>query len=140
LIRYLLDTNICIYVINARPAAVLARFKQAPFGAIGISSVTAAELAFGVAKSGSTRNREALELFFSALEILPFGSEAIWHYGELRTHLEQRGQPIGALDTLIAAHALASNAILVSNNTREFIRVPGLRLQNWADEAGGESA
>jgi tRNA(fMet)-specific endonuclease VapC len=139
LIRYLLDTNICMYVINARPATVLARFKQEPFGTIGISSVTAAELAFGVAKSGSTRNREALELFLSTLEILPFDRDAIWHYGELRTDLERRGQPIGALDTLIAAHALAANTILVSNNTREFIRVPGLRLQNWADEAGGES-
>jgi tRNA(fMet)-specific endonuclease VapC len=73
------------------------------------------------------------------LEILPFDRDAIWHYGELRTDLERRGQPIGALDTLIAAHALAANTILVSNNTREFIRVPGLRLQNWADEAGGES-
>lgn len=134
MIRYMLDTNICIYVINARPPTVLARFRRERLGNIGISSVTAAELAFGVAKSGSARNREALEMFLSPLEVLPFDASAIWHYGELRAGLERRGQPIGALDTMIAAHALASNTILVTNNTREFARVPGLRLENWANE------
>ena len=134
MISYMLDTNICIYVINARPATVLARFRQERLGQIGISSVTAAELAFGVAKSGSARNREALEMLLSPLEVLPFDASVIWHYGELRAGLERRGQPIGALDTMIAAHALASNTILVTNNTREFARVPGLRLENWADE------
>ncbi len=103
-------------------------------GSIGISSVTAAELAYGVAKSGSARNREALEMFLAPLEVLPFDASAIWHYGEVRAGLERRGQPIGALDTMIAAHALGSNTILVTNNTREFARVPELRLQNWAGE------
>lgn len=130
---YMLDTNICIYVINSRPAIVLERFRLERLGNIGISSVTAAELAFGVAKSGSARNRLALEMFLSALEILPFDESAIWHYGDLRTDLERRGQPIGTLDTMIAAHALATNTILVTNNTREFERVPGLRLENWAN-------
>lgn len=129
---YMLDTNICIYIINARPEKVLARFRQQRLGDIAISSVTAAELAFGVAKSGSVRNRQAMEMFLSALEILPFDESAIWHYGELRADLERRGQPIGALDTMIAAHALAIDTILVTNNTREFERVPGLRLENWA--------
>lgn len=129
---YMLDTNICIYIINARPEKVLARFRQQRLGDIAISSVTAAELAFGVAKSGSVRNRQALEMFLSALEILPFDESAIWHYGELRADLERLGQPIGALDTMIAAHALAIDTILVTNNTREFERVPGLRLENWA--------
>lgn len=128
----MLDTNICIYIINARPEKVLARFRQQRLGDIAISSVTAAELAFGVAKSGSVRNRQALEMFLSALEILPFDESAIWHYGELRADLERLGQPIGALDTMIAAHALAIDTILVTNNTREFERVPGLRLENWA--------
>lgn len=128
---YMLDTNICIYVINSRPAAVLARFRQERFGDVVISSVTAAELAFGVAKSGSARNRQALEMFLSALEILPFDESAIWHYGDLRAELEQRGQPIGTLDTMIASHALATNTILVTNNLREFQRVPKLRLENW---------
>ena len=134
MISYMLDTNICIYVINARPPTVLARFRLERLGSIGISSVTAAELAYGVGKSGSARNREALEMFLAPLEVLPFDASAIWHYGEVRAGLERRGQPIGALDTMIAAHALASNTILVTNNAREFARVPELRLQNWAGE------
>jgi tRNA(fMet)-specific endonuclease VapC len=128
----MLDTNICIYVINSRPASVLARFKQVQLGDIAISSVTAAELAFGVAKSGSARNRQALEMFLATLEILPFDESAIWHYGDLRANLERRGQPIGSLDTMIAAHALSTHTILVTNDTREFERVPNLRLENWA--------
>jgi tRNA(fMet)-specific endonuclease VapC len=134
LITWMLDTNICIYVINARPPGVLARFRQQRLGDIGISSVTAAELAFGVVKSGSARNREALEMFLAPLEVLAFDADGIWHYAKVRADLERRGEPIGALDTMIAAHALASNAILVTNNTREFARVPELRLENWAKE------
>lgn len=130
---YLLDTDICIYLINARPARVLARFRQERMGAIGISSVTAAELAYSVTKSDSARNRRALEMFLAPLEILPFDASAIWKYGEFRSELERRGQPIGTLDTMIAAHALALNTIMVTNNTRDFSRVPGLRLENWAD-------
>lgn len=133
MVTYMLDTNICIYVINARPPTVLARFRQERLGTIGVSSVTAAELAFGVVKSGSTRNREALEMFLAPLDVMPFDVLAIWHYGELRAGLGRRGLPVGALDTMIAAHALASNTILVTNNTREFARVPGLRLKNWAE-------
>lgn len=132
MISYMLDTNICIYVINARPPSVLERFRRERLGSISISSVTAAELAFGVAKSGSARNREALEMFLAPLEVLPFDASAIWHYGDLRAALERHGEPIGALDTMIAAHAMASNTILVTNNTREFARVAGLRLENWA--------
>jgi tRNA(fMet)-specific endonuclease VapC len=130
----MLDTNICIYVINARPPGVLARFRQQRLGDIGISSVTAAELAFGVVKSGSARNREALEMFLAPLEVLAFDADGIWHYAKVRADLERRGEPIGPLDTMIAAHAMASNAILVTNKTREFARVPGLRLENWAKE------
>ena len=129
----LLDTNICIYIINARPPAVLARFHQYHLGEIGISSIVAAELAFGVAKSGSTRNRDALRMFLAPLELLPFDEQACWVYGEVRANLERRGQPIGSLDTMIAAHALSLQATLVSNNTREFARVDGLRLENWAE-------
>ncbi len=127
----LLDTNICIYVINARPAAVLERFRRYRMGEIGICSVVAAELAYGVAKSGSSRNRQALELFLAPLVILPFDEPAIWVYGELRADLERRGTPIGSLDTMIAAHALSQQAPLITNNTREFAKVPGLQLDNW---------
>jgi tRNA(fMet)-specific endonuclease VapC len=128
----LLDTNICIYIINDKPPAVLARFQQYQLGDIGLCSVVAAELAFGVAKSGSARNRLALEMFLAPLAILPFDESAIWAYGDLRANLERHGTPIGALDTMIAAHALSQHALLVTNNTREFAMVPGLQLDNWA--------
>lgn len=129
----LLDTNICIYIINAKPPAVLARFHQFRLGEIGLSSVVAAELAYGVAKSGSARNRSALEMFLAPLEIMPFDENAIWAYGELRADLERRGQSIGSLDTMIAAHALSVKAVLVTNNTREFSRVKDLLLENWVE-------
>ena len=128
----MLDTNICIYIINARPAQVLQRFRGVAIGEIGVSSITAAELAYGVAKSGSAKNRAALEKFLAPLEIAAFDEPVFWRYGEIRADLERRGQPIGSLDTLIAAHALVLGAILVTNNTAEFERVAGLRLENWA--------
>jgi len=131
----LLDTNICIYIINAKPPAVLARFQQYRLGDIGVCSVVAAELAFGVAKSGSLRNRQALEMFLAPLAILPFDDAAVWAYGDLRAELERRGTPIGSLDTMIAAHALSLQARLVTNNTREFAKVPGLQLDNWVAAA-----
>ena len=127
----LLDTNICIYIINAKPAAVLERFKHYRLGEIGLCSVVAAELAFGVAKSGSARNRQALEMALAPLTILPFDERASWAYGDLRAELERRGTPIGSLDTMIAAHALSLQATLITNNTREFAQVPGLHVDNW---------
>ncbi len=127
----LLDTNICIYIINANPPAVLARFQKYRLGDIGLCSVVAAELAFGVAKSGSARNQQALKMFLSPLQILPFDTAAVWAYGDLRADLERRGTPIGSLDTMIAAHALSLHAVLVTNNTREFAKVKGLQLDNW---------
>ncbi|MCP9915263.1 type II toxin-antitoxin system tRNA(fMet)-specific endonuclease VapC [Cyanobium sp. ATX 6F1] len=131
----LLDTNICIYIINAKPAAVLERFKNYRLGEIGLCSVVAAELAFGVAKSSSARNRQALEMFLAPLTILPFDERAAWAYGDLRAELERRGTPIGSLDTMIAAHALSLQATLITNNTREFAQVPGLHVDNWAPTA-----
>lgn len=130
--RYLLDTNICIHIINRRPPHVLEHFDTLRAGDVGVSSITAAELAFGVAKSRSARNQAALEKFLAPLEIVSFGEEAVWHYGRLRAELERQGQPIGSLDTLIAAHALALDVTLVTNNREEFARVPGLRCENWA--------
>ena len=127
----LLDTNTCIYIINAKPPAVLERFRQYRMGDIGLCSVVAAELAFGVAKSDSARNRQALEMFLAPLIILPFDTAAVWVYGDLRADLERRGTPIGSLDTMIAAHALSQQALLISNNTREFSKVPDLQLDNW---------
>lgn len=128
----LLDTNICTYIINAKPAAVLERFQHHRLGDIGVCSVVAAELAFGVIKSGSIRNRETLKMFLAPSVVLPFDEYAVWYCGDLRADLERRGTPIGSLDTMIAAHALSLQATLVTNNIREFSRVPGLRLDNWA--------
>ncbi len=129
----LLDTNICIYIINSRPPEVLERFHRYRLGEIGVSSVVAAELSYGVAKSRSGRNRKALEMFLAPLEVLPFDEQAVWAYGELRARLEASGNPIGSLDTLIAAHALSIDAVLATNNLREFARVEGLRLENWVE-------
>jgi tRNA(fMet)-specific endonuclease VapC len=128
--KYLLDTNICIYIINSRPEKVLQRFRREQIGSVGISAASASELAFGVMKSGSEKNRKALEKFFAPLEIVPYDESVIWHYVVLRSELEKRGEPIGSLDTMIAAHALALNAILVTNNVREFRRVPELCYEN----------
>ncbi|MDD5334827.1 MAG: type II toxin-antitoxin system VapC family toxin [Rhodoferax sp.] len=130
-IRYLLDTNICIYVINARPPAVLARFVAHEVDGLGISAITASELYWGVCKSGSVRNRTTLEKFLSPLAVLDYDLGAAQKYGELRAYLEQQGTPIGPFDQQIAAHALALDITLVTNNRREFARVPGLRLENW---------
>lgn len=130
-IRYLLDTNICIYVINARPPAVLARFIAHEIDGLGISAITASELYWGVCKSGSVRNQTALEKFLSPLTILDYDHAAARRYGELRAYLDKQGTPIGTLDQQIAAHALALGVTLVTNNTREFDRVPGLTVENW---------
>lgn len=130
----LLATNICIDVINVKPPAVLERFRQYRMGEIGICSVVAAELAYGVAKSNSPRNRMALEMFLAPLTILPFDEAAIWAYGDLRASLERKGTPIGSLDTMIAAHALSHQATLITNNTAEFSRVPGLQVENWVPQ------
>ena len=129
---YLLDTNICIYIINRKPERVFQHLRGLRAGQVALSSVSGAELAFGVTKTGSRRNRDALEKFLAPLDILPFDETAMGRYGELRAHLERAGTPIGPMDTLIAAQALALGATLVTNNQREFQRVPDLFLENWA--------
>ncbi|MDP2823784.1 MAG: type II toxin-antitoxin system VapC family toxin [Sulfuritalea sp.] len=129
--QYMLDTNICIYAIKNRPASVLARLRANEAAGIGLSSISVAELFFGAEKSGSARNLVALRHFLEPLEITDFDQVAAEAYGRLRNVLERDGTPIGPLDTQIAAHALALGVSLVTNNTREFARVPGLRLENW---------
>ena len=130
--RLMLDTNICIYIINARPPSVLQRFTSFAVGDIGISAITLAELEYGAAKSAQPRrNREALQQFISPLEVAAFDAEATMVYGRIRTTLERRGTPIGAMDLLIAAHAVSLGLTLITNNKREFGRVSGLRIENW---------
>lgn len=128
---FLLDTNICIYIINRRPEAVFKHLADLQAGEVAISSITGSELHYGVAKSGSKRNLQALEKFLAPLEVLAFDEAAMHQYAAVRTHLEKHGTPIGSLDMLIAAHALALDITLVTNNLREFKRVPGLRVENW---------
>lgn len=130
--RYMLDTNICIYAIKHRPARVIDALRAHEAAGIGISNISVAELYFGARKSGSIRNLQALAHFLEPLEIADFDLAAAQKYGAIRHALEAGGIPIGPLDTQIAAHALALDVTLVTNNTREFSRVPGLRLENWA--------
>ena len=132
---YLLDTNICIYVIKRRPPQVLARFHRCAVGDIGLSTVTLAELEYGAAKSQfPAPNQAALAAFTLPLEVVPFDAPAAAAYGPIRATLERQGTPIGAMDLLIAAHARSLGVILVTNNVREFGRVPGLQVENWADD------
>lgn len=130
--EYLLDTNICIYIIKKRPANVFERFKNLRMGDVGISSITLAELQYGIEKSSNIeKNREALEKFLTPIEILDFGYEATIEYGKIRAELEKKGIPIGPLDMLIASHAKSLDVVLVTNNVREFERIHGLKIENW---------
>lgn len=130
--KYLLDTNICIYIIKKKPPEVLQRFNSFPVGEIGLSSITVAELKYGVQKSQQQdRNEKALEKFLIPLEIVNFDYKASIVYGKIRAELESRGTPIGPLDNLIAAHALSLNVTLVTNNSREFQRIPDLNVIDW---------
>ncbi len=133
----MLDTNACIHIIRRRPPEVLRRFDDYEVGEVGVSSVTAAELSYGAEKSAvPEQNREALGAFLLPLEVIPFGDEAAAAYGRIRATLEKAGSPIGPLDTLIAAHAVSLGITLVTNNTREFSRVPGLEVEDWTREGG----
>ncbi len=130
---YLLDTNICIYIARQRPLAVLKRFEQLQQGEVVMSFITHGELMFGAEKS--QHRDETIEKLNRLTEfipvVLPSPSTAL-HYGDIRAQLKRAGTPIGANDLWIAAHARSSNLVLVSNNTREFQRVPGLKMENWA--------
>ncbi len=128
---YLLDTNICIYVINEQPAQVLQRLIQVGRESLAISTITVAELAFGVEKSNRVGSRAKLENFLSMFPIFDWNQEAAWEYGKVRKALEAKGQRIGERDLLLACQALALGATMVTNNTREFERIDGLKLENW---------
>ena len=131
--RYMLDTNIIIYAKDARPEFVLEKFRQYKPGDLCISSITMAELEYGVCNSKKPeQNRLALLTFLSNIDIGPFDTDAARCYGQIRFDLKSKGQLIGANDMLIAAHAKSLGYTLITNNTREFERVNGLLLDNWA--------
>ena len=130
--RRLLDTNVCIHIIRRRPPEVLSNFERFEVGEVGVSSVTVAELSYGAEKSSRPeQNREALSRFLLPLEVVAFGPEAAAAYGRIRVALERAGTPIGPLDTLTAAHAISLGVTLVTNNVREFERVPNLDVEDW---------
>jgi tRNA(fMet)-specific endonuclease VapC len=130
--KYMLDTNICVYFIKRKPQSIFETLNKTMQEGVAISSITVAELEYGVAKSEYyEKNKNALAQFLTLPVILPFDVAAAAEYGNIRVELQRRGTPIGPLDTLIAAHAKASDLILVTNNTREFERVEGLQIENW---------
>ena len=132
--KLMLDTNICIYIIKQQPAAVLKRFLEYQIGDIGISSITLSELRYGVAKSThQEKNTKALDEFITPLEVVSFDEEAAHVYGEIRANLEKAGTPIGSMDMLIAAHAVSLGIPLVTNNTREFVRITSLNVIDWTN-------
>lgn len=135
MLKYMLDTNIVIYVIKSRPVEVLARFNTHT-GRMVISSVTLAELLHGVEKSSSPeQNLRAVEDFVSRLSVLDYDIKAAAHYGSIRADLERKGTPIGVNDLHIAGHARSAGLILVTNNCKEFDRVSGLIVDNWLSSA-----
>jgi len=132
--RYMLDTNICIYSIKHKPEKVFLRLQEYDPKEICISSVTYAELVYGVEKSQAVeKNRLALTLLLANIEILDFDAAAAESYGKIRADLEKKGTPIGPLDMMIAGHAMSLNYTVVTNNTNEFRRVKDLKLENWAE-------
>lgn len=132
--RYMLDTNICIYSIKHKPEQVFLRLQEHDPSDICISSVTYADLVHGVEKSQAVeKNRLALALLLANIEILNFDATAAESYGKIRADLEKQGTPIGPLDMMIAGHAKSLNYTIVTNNTKEFNRIKGLKLENWAE-------
>ncbi|HTG58114.1 MAG TPA: type II toxin-antitoxin system VapC family toxin [Terriglobia bacterium] len=132
--RYLLDTNICIYIAKRKPSGVLARLQQLRLGDIGMSVVTYLELVYGAWRSEQVEtNLARLEQLRHLIPVQSLGADVGGYYGRLRAELERKGVPIGAYDLMIAAHALSLGLTLVTNNVREFARVDGLRLDNWAE-------
>ena len=133
MLKYLLDTNIVIYVLKRRPIEVLKIFNTNA-SRMAVSSITLSELIYGAEKSSNVdRNLEAIEEFISHLEVLPYDAKASQHYGQIKASLEKRGEIIGENDIHIAAHAISQGLILVTNNLREFKRVANLALENWVD-------
>ena len=131
MLEYMLDTNICIYVIKNRPDTLRERFDQLA-EALCISTITLGELMYGVEKSARrSQNLDAVEQFTARLELMPFSAKAATHFGQIRATLARFGTPCGAYDMLIAAHARSEGLRLVTNNLREFQRIPGLQVDNW---------
>ena len=129
--RRTLDTTICSYILRRRPATVIERFASLSPDQVWLSAIVAAELRFGAAKLGAAKFAAVIEAWLAGFEVRPWPIDATYHYAEVRTALERRGQPIGNMDLMIAAHALAEDSVVITNNAEEFQRVPGLALEVW---------
>ena len=130
---YLIDTNICIYIMNNHPPGIIRKCREIGIGEICVSSITASELRYGANKSKQVkRNNQRLDDFLRPFEVISYDEKASVAYGEIRSDLEKTGETIGPLDMLIAAHALSQDLILVTNNVKEFRRVKALKIENWA--------
>ncbi|PWC14316.1 VapC toxin family PIN domain ribonuclease [Brenneria roseae subsp. americana] len=139
MLKYLLDTNICIYTIKNKPQEVRAAFYRY-YGQFAISSITLMELIYGAEKSvNPEKNLAVVEGFSARLEVLEYGVNAAVHTGQIRAELAGKGTPVGPYDAMLAGHARSAGLILVTNNVREFGRVPGLRVENWVGGVAGNS-
>ena len=130
--RRTLDTNICSYILRRHPPSMIERFAELDRGQLWLSAIVAAELRFGAAKLASTRFSAAVEAWLAGFDVRPWPVEATPHYASTRAALERAGKSIGGMDLLIAAHAMAEDSVVVTNNAREFLRVPGLAVEEWA--------
>ena len=130
--RRTLDTHICSYILRRHPPDMVSRFSQLQRDELWLSAIVAAELRFGAAKLGAPKFQAAVEAWLAGFDIKPWPLAATHHYARIRVALEQAGQPIGGMDLMIAAHALAEDSVLITNNAREFHRVPGLPVEAWA--------
>ena len=130
--RLTLDTNICSYILRRHPVAMVERFVGLERGQLWLSAIVAAELRFGATKLASARFSASVEAWLAGFDVRPWPVEATLRYADIRAALERSGKIIGGMDLLIAAHAIAEDSVLVTNNAREFLRVPGLAVQEWA--------
>lgn len=130
--RRTLDTNICSYILRRHPTGMIERFATLEPAQVWLSAVVAAELRFGAVKLASPRFSSAVEAWLAGFDVRPWPLDATHHYARIRATLERAGKPVGAMDLMIAAHALAEDSAVITNNAREFHRVPGLAVEEWA--------
>lgn len=129
--RRTLDTNICSYILRRHPASMIERFAGLDRSQLWLSAIVAAELRFGAAKLGAPRFQAAVEAWLAGFDVRPWPVEGSHHYAGTRLALERAGTPVGGMDLMIAAHAIAEDSVVVTNNAREFLRVPGLAVEEW---------
>lgn len=130
--RRTLDTNICSYILRHHPASMIERFAALDRQQLWLSAIVAAELRFGAAKLASPKFSAAVEAWLAGFDVRPWPVEAAHHYAQLRAALERAGKPVGGMDMLIASHAMAEDSVVITNNAREFHRVPGLAVEEWS--------